>query len=321
MRLLKALLLVLALCGLGILGWSLLPPGGEVRVDIPAGVGASETARILEREGVIRSALFFKAAAKLSGADRSLKPGIFLFRKGMGVWRALGILREGRSERVRILVPEGFMASQIALRLEEAGVTGERPFLDYVRENNLEGFLFPTTYFFSRGMDAGAVAHHMHAEFSRYVEPEFASLPQERFTLAQAVALASIVQREAMRSSEMPTIAGVYLNRLSRRMRLEADPTVQYALGSEKGVWKIRLTRYDLKTYSRYNTYLNFGLPPGPICSPGLEALRSVLRPARTDALYFVADNTGTHVFSRTIEEHNRARERIKRALRPSPGR
>ena len=295
-----------------------MPLGPELRVDIPAGVGASETARILKREGVIGSVLLFKAAAKLSGADRSLKPGTYRFRKGMGARRALGIIRAGRIEHVRILIPEGFMASQIALRLGEAGVADAQPFLAYVRENNLEGFLFPATYFFSRGMDAAAVAHHMHAEFTRYAEPEFESVRQERFTLAQVVTLASIVQREALVASEMPVIAAVYLNRLSRRMRLEADPTVQYALGAEKGVWKKRLTRSDLKTYSRYNTYQNFGLPPGAICSPGLDALRSVLHPGSTDTLYFVADNTGTHIFSRTIEEHNRARERVKRAARAS---
>ena len=290
-------------------------------MDIPAGVGAAETARILKREGVIGSILLFKAAAKLSAVDRSLKPGIYHFRKGMGAWRALEIIRAGRSEHVRVLIPEGFMASQIALRLEEAGVTRAEPFLEYVRENNLEGFLYPATYFFSRGMEAKAVAHHMHEEFTRFARPEFASVRQERFTLAQVVALASIVQREAMVSSEMPLIAAVYLNRLSRRMRLEADPTVQYALGSEKGAWKKRLTRSDLKAHSRFNTYQNFGLPPGAICSPGLDALRSVLHPGSTDALYFVADNTGTHIFSRTIEEHNRARERVKRAARATPGR
>jgi len=299
---------------------SLLPQGSEVRVEIPDGAGASETARQLKREGVIPSTFLFKALAKATGSEHALKPGSYVLRRRMGTRKALRWIREGRSEQVKVVIPEGFMAAQIANRLQEAGVSDARGFMDYVRENNLEGYLFPASYFFRRGLTGEEVAHQMHVNSRRFVEPEFDKAGQRRFTLAQLLTLASIVQREAHLQSEMPMIAAVYINRLDRRMRLEADPTVQYALGKDSGEWKKGLTRADLRIASKYNMYQYFGLPPGPICSPGLDAVRAVLYPAQTDTLFFVADRTGGHVFSRTLDEHTNARNRIKRALRRPQG-
>ncbi|MBI5243865.1 MAG: endolytic transglycosylase MltG [Elusimicrobia bacterium] len=293
----------------------LLPAGPDVRVEVPAGAGASETARLLKAAGVIPSAFIFKALAKATGSDHKLKPGLYVLRRRMGTLEALRWIREGRSEQVKIVIPEGFMARQIADRLQEAGVADSAAFMDYVRSNNMEGYLFPASYFFHRGLPAEEIAHHMHVNFRRFIEPEVAKAGQQRFTLAQAVTLASIVQREARLQSEMPMIAAVYINRLDKRMRLEADPTVQYALGKDSGEWKKALTRADLGLLSKYNTYQYFGLPPGPICSPGLDAVRAVLFPAQTDALYFVADRAGGHIFSRTLDEHINARNRIKRAF------
>ncbi|MFA6028728.1 MAG: endolytic transglycosylase MltG [Elusimicrobiota bacterium] len=306
--------LVLGLCSA--LAWLALRPGGEARrLEIPPGTGAYGAAAILAREGVCPD-WAFRAAAKLTGADRRLKPGVYLLRKGMGAFPALLVIREGRSERARIVVPEGFMAAQIAARLEENGVCKAADFMEYVRANNLEGYLFPTTYFFDRGTPAVDVAHHMHDAFRAAMEPVFSASPQRRFTLSQALTLAAIVQREAKLSAEMPTIAAVYVNRLDRRMRLQADPTVQYALGRDTGEWPKALRRSDLRMLSKYNTYEYFGLPPGPICSPGVEALKAALEPARTDATYFVADDKGGHIFSRTNEEHLQARAKVKRERR-----
>ncbi|MFA6093278.1 MAG: endolytic transglycosylase MltG [Elusimicrobiota bacterium] len=313
----KIFLAALALCAAFLLK-PVLFPGPELRVEIPEGSGASSTAALLAREQVISSPLAFKILAKVSGSEHRLIPGVYLLKKGMGSFESLRRIREGRSERAKIVIPEGFMAAQIALRLEASGVCPAQDFLKYVRANNLEGYLFPATYSLDQGLDAQEAAHRMHERFRRAVEPEFSSSPQKRFTLAQALALASIVQREARRSSEMPMIAAVYINRLNRRMRLQADPTVQYALGRESGEWKKELSRADLKLFSKYNTYEYYGLPPGPICSPGLEAFQAVLSPAQTDAIYFVADNAGGHIFSRTNEEHSAARIRIRRETRRS---
>ena len=310
-----ALAVLAAALACGALAWNM--PGSErVRVDIPSGLRARDTAALLRREGVLRSALEFRILAKLTGKDRSLKPGEYLFRKPTPSFKVLNALYLGMTERIRVVIPEGFMAKQIADRLDASGVTDSADFMAYVDANNLEGFLFPTTYFFSKGMSAEKVAHHMHDEFDRQVAPHFAPVQSKRFTLGQVTTLASIVQREAAVVGEMPMIAAVYSNRLRDRMRLEADPTVQYALGRDTGRWEQNLRYKHLEVYSKYNTYVHFGLPPGPICSPGLDAVRAVLNPAKTDAIYFVADNTGHHAFSRTLEEHNRARDRAKKERR-----
>ncbi|MFA5140933.1 MAG: endolytic transglycosylase MltG [Elusimicrobiota bacterium] len=300
--------------------WLSRPGAAKVQVVIPPGLSARETAALLKREGVIPSVTLFKLAAKLSGKERRLKPGAYLLRKPTPVWQVLSTLYRGDQEQVRVVVPEGFMAKQIADRLESLGVTDSDDFMEYVRANNLEGYLFPTTYFFSRSLAADKVAHHMLDEFRRSVEPEFAALPQKRFDLTQAVTLASIVQREAAVIDEMPMVAAVYCNRLSKRMRLEADPTVQYAYGADTGKWEQKLRFKHLEIVSKYNTYLHYGLPPGPICSPGVDAIRAVLRPAQSDAIYFVADNTGRHTFSRTWAEHSAANERAKEERRRLKG-
>jgi UPF0755 protein len=291
-------------------------PGGEVHVELPSGGSASQATRILADAGVVRWGPAFRIYLKLTRSDRSLKPGRYLFHRGDRFSVIVRRLRAGDVEVVRVVIPEGFMARQIADRLEAAGVTGSAQFMEYVRRNNLEGFLFPSTYFFGRNLSAEQAAHNMHEEFRRRVEPEFQRAGQDRFNLAQVVTLASIVQREARILQEMPMIAAVYSNRLKKRMRLEADPTVQYALGKDTGQWKKGITYKDLDTQSPYNTYANFGLPPGPICSPGLDAVRAALKPAEADVIFFVADDSGGHVFTRTLEEHVAAKQRIKRERR-----
>lgn len=312
--LLRALVLPGLLLG-GLVLW-LAGGGEEIRVQIPNGLSASETAALLKRERVIRSVLVFKAVGKVTGMDRALKPGEYVLRRGMSEPSALYRLYRGAVESVRVVIPEGFMAKQIADRLEAAGVTDSGAFMAYVKRNDLEGFLFPTTYFFHKGLPAEKVAEHMVEEFRRHVQPVFDAAGQKRFTLKQIVTLASIVQREARVIDEMPTIASVYSNRLARKMRLEADPTVQYAMGRETGEWFKGLRYKHLDNRSRYNTYLYSGLPPGPICSPGLDAVKAALRPAETSFLYFVADNSGRHIFSLTYADHNRARARVKEEAR-----
>lgn len=293
--------------------WWLRPGSAEVRVSIPQGLTASETGRLLKREGVIHSVTLFKLFVRLSGKERSLKPGEYVFRKPISSPQALLQLYRGNPENIKVVVPEGFMAKQIADRLEASGITESAAFMTYVRSKSLEGFLFPTTYHFSKGLPHDKVAQHMVQEFRRSVEPAFKKADQKRFTLKQLVTLASIVQREAAVIDEMPMIAAVYLNRLDIRKKLEADPTVQYAMGRDTGHWFKNLRHKHLKISSPYNTYRNYGLPPGPICSPGLDAMKAVLSPARTKAIYFVADNTGRHTFSRTLAEHLKATEKAKR--------
>lgn len=302
----------LAIAGIGI-GWWTTPGSRRVQIEVPAGATAAETAKLLEREGVIRSSLAFRLVAKLSGLDRSLKPGVYVLPKPISSLQAVKILSDGLIVPTKVVIPEGFMAKQIADRLEAEGVIADAgEFMKYVRANDLEGFLFPTTYHFAPGLPSEAVAEHMLAEFQRRIVPAFEAAKQNRFTLRQVVTLASIVQREARVEDEMPQIASVYSNRLRKRMRLEADPTVQYAMGKDTGEWFKGLRFKHLDIHSPYNTYLFYGLPKGPICSPGEKAVLASIAPEATEKVYFVADIDGRHIFSETFAQHQKAIERVK---------
>ena len=288
-------------------------PGDPIEVVIPPGLSATQTAELLEEKGVVRLGAVFRLAAKLSGLDRKLKPGTYSLRQGMSVPAAMKALAGGVNTDVKVAIPEGFSARQIAERLEAAGVCRAQELIDHAAARKLEGYLFPATYFFAPGSGAEKAAARMRAEFDRQIVPLYEQAnPKPKLTLHQALTLASIVQREAAELDEAPMIAAVYLNRMRKRMRLEADPTVQYALG----YWKKGLTYKDLKDPSPYNTYQQWGLPPGPICSPGIAAFKAVLNPAQTDAIFFVADATGRHVFSSTIDEHLRAKKDFKQKQR-----
>lgn len=310
----KVFLLALSLAAGAFLFLFFVGKGGTpVEIVIPPGLSAVQTADLLEEKDVIVSAFLFQAAAKVSGYDRKLKPGTYLMRRGTPVYQALKVLKLGANNEVKVSIPEGFAAYQIADRLQANGVCSADEFLKYVQANRLEGYLFPTTYQMEPASGAEKAARRMHQEFKRQVEPEYEKAdPKPNLSLHQVVTLASIVEREAVLPEEKPMIAAVYLNRLRKRKMLEADPTVQYALG----YWKKGITLKDLKNPSPYNTYNHFGLPPGAICSPGLESLRGVLKPAKIDAIYFVADTRGGHRFSVTLEEHNKAKQTFKKDLK-----
>lgn len=290
-----------------------LRPGERRRVEIPEGLSARRTAELLREKGVIRSAFLYRAYLKAAGSDRALKPGPYDLRANEPFPSLTRKLTLGQTADVRVVIPEGFMAKQIAERLESAGVAKAEEVMRLVRDRRLEGRLFPSTYSMPLGFGAERALRMMNEEFERQIVAAYrAASPRPALSLEDALILASIVEREAVLPAERPMIAAVYLNRLKKRMRLQADPTTQYALG----YWKKGLTRADLRDPSPFNTYMHRGLPPAPICSPGLGSFLAVLKPASTSALYFVADTTGGHVFSETNEEHSNARRRYKRELR-----
>lgn len=314
MRATAKLSAVAALGIAGFLGWWFFIPGSPVEVTLPAGVSAARAAALLKNSGVVFSARIFRVAARWGGSDRKLRPGTYTLRRHMPLPALLSELESGAdSLGIKTPIPEGFSTWQIAERLEASGVCKADDFKRYAGANRLEGYLFPTTYYFDANMPAEKVAERLRAEFDKRIPPEFdKTSPKPNLSLHQAMTLASIVEREAVLSQEKPMIAAVYLNRMRIRMRLEADPTVQYALG----VWKKGLNIADLRNPSPYNTYVHYGLPPGPICSFGVDSFRAALRPARTDAIFFVADSTGGHVFSSTLQEHLKAKQAFKRSLR-----
>ena len=221
---------------------------------------------------------------------------------------------------------------QIADRLDATGVAARDEFLRAANDpvivpgvellgepppTTLEGYLFPDTYEVRQRVSGPEAAELMLRMFGKRVGDELRSNPELNLSPHQILTLASIVEREAQQSAERPIIASVYLNRLTRGLPLQADPTVQYAVATHDGAlaasynyWKTGLTSQDLEIESPYNTYLHPGLPPAPICNPGEAAIKAVLQPARTDYLYFVAknDGSGAHLFASTLEEHERNR-------------
>lgn len=283
-----------------------------VRVVVPRGASVRAVAESLEARGVVRSATLFRVYAVWSERDRAVKPGTYVLRPGATYGELVDALVTGRGIVRTITVIEGWELRQIAPQLArtlgvprdsvDAAVrdTALRARLD-IPTPTLEGYLFPATYTFAEGTTAREAVGEMVARFERAWRPEWdARLQTLALRRHDAVTLASIVEREAVRPEERPVIAAVYYNRLRKGMRLEADPTVQYALGRHT----TRVLYRDLKVQSPYNTYRRTGLPPGPIGSPGSPSLAAAVSPANVPYLYFVAHPDGHHEFRTTYAEH-----------------
>ncbi len=290
--------------------------GPLVVVKIEPGQSGTSVARMLKEKGIIRSETFFKFLLRITSSSRDLKAGRFDLRQNTSSFEVINCIKSGKCthyEKVTFL--EGWRSEEIAEVLAEKGITDAREFLDIVREKDLEGYLFPSTYLFAENTPAQKVVDEMLAQYRKNIAPLFRKYKTD-LTEKQVLTVASIVEREAVVHDERPKIAAVYLNRYRIGKRLEADPTVQYALGfnlKENRYWKKGLTYKDLRVSSPYNTYRNAGLPPGPICNPSRESVLGVLNPEQNfEALYFVADNTGRHVFSKTFDEHRRNIRRIR---------
>jgi UPF0755 protein len=305
-----------------------------VSIEVAPGEGAGDIAKRLEEAGVIRSARLFRILVSLMGVEDEMVAGNYEFDRDMPTLQVIGRLQRGITMPLMVTVPEGLRSEEVAQLMERQGIvsaddfrralaSGEYDF-GFLAERppgaGLEGYLFPATYGFSRGVTAEEVVRRMLTAFDEQVTPELRQAAQAAgLTLHEAVTLASIVEREAVKPEERPLIASVFLNRLRLGMPLEADPTVQYALANDPGnverfgFWKQGLTVEDLGVDSPYNTYVNGGLPPGPICNPGLASLEAVAHPAQTNYLYFVAREDGSHVFAETLEEHLRNVEEYQR--------
>lgn len=291
---------------------------------VKKGESTKSIAERLEKEKIIRSGWFFSSLAQLKGVENELKAGEYELRADMRPSEILTRLQQGVSRGKRIVIPEGWRATQVADLLEKEGIAPRQAFLDAVARAAVdtsygkppgtpaEGYLFPDTYVFPADITPEQAVALMLRNFDRRVEPPMVQKARERGqSFHQALTIASIVEREAIVASERPLIASVYYNRLKAGMPLQADPTVQYAVASAAakptgadGYWKKDLTKEDLDSGSLYNTYRRSGLPPGPIANPGLPSIRAALEPAESEFLFFMARPDGSHVFSRTFEEH-----------------
>jgi UPF0755 protein len=318
----RRVVLIVALAVAGLTGYVTRvfarPSGAAVRVIIPEASTFRAAADSLERAGIVDWPRVFSVYARISGTDRELKPGTYLFRPNTP-WRdVLTALTGGKGLVRSVTIPEGFSVAQItpvlATALEVPAESVSAAMRDTALINRLdvptrtlEGYLFPDTYAFPEG----TTARRAIIEMTRRFEREWAGEPEwdQRLlalgrTRHEIVTMASIVEEEAKLAHERPVIAAVYYNRLRIGMPLQADPTVQYARGRHRE----RVTYRDLTIDSPYNTYRYPGLPPGPISSPGGASLRAALFPANVRYRYFVAFPDGHHEFRTTLQEHNAAR-------------
>ncbi len=295
--------------------FSPLTPKHPVSLSIPPGSSFSSVAEKLRDEGVVRNALALKLLARWNGQAGKIQAGDYRFSDPATPEEVLNRLTAGDVEKVSLTIPEGFTLAQIIERISEKGfgdhdklmhLAYDRDFIKSLKidATSLEGYLFPETYLFAPGIGEEALLRMMVAQFRSHLDPQLQKKAQTLgLTLHQWVTLASIIEKETGIVEEMPLISSVFHNRLKRRIPLQTDPTVIYGIKNFDG----NLTRKHLETPSPYNTYLNRGLPPGPIASPGLAALKAAVNPAQTKYLYFVATGDGGHRFSKTLKEHNAA--------------
>uniref|UniRef100_A0A7V3PTE1 Endolytic murein transglycosylase n=1 Tax=candidate division WOR-3 bacterium TaxID=2052148 RepID=A0A7V3PTE1_UNCW3 len=298
-----------------------LPPdytGPKKEVLIKPGMSVMEVATVLKEKNIVNSVTIFRLLAWFYNYDRRIQPGRYRFVPNSDPKLVLRMLAREIPAFLFITIPEGATRQQIARILHENGICDQDSFLnasadpELLRSLNIpfptaEGYLFPETYEFQTGTDAPTLVKRLVHQFRSTYQTLKRDAPTS-LTESQVVILASIVEKEAKIPEEFPIIAGVFLNRLHRGIPLQSCATVQYILPEHKE----RLSLDDLKTQSPYNTYLHPGLPPGPICNPGRTALRAVLFPTRHDYLFFVAKGNGSHIFSKTPQEHESATKRLK---------
>jgi UPF0755 protein len=285
-------------------------------------VGVTAVARHLEAEGAVRSAWMATVVATLRGSARRLKAGEYEFPQGASTIDVVRMVESGRVRQHPVLHPEGATVRELATVLEAARlaraddvirVANDPVFLaaQNIDGPSVEGYLFPDTYQFVRGLKVEEILGRMVQRMRTKLTPEILARADARgLGVHQLLTMASIIEREAAVPEERRLIAAVFWNRLQLAMPLQADPTVQYALGKERRT----LTRADLATDHPFNTYRNTGLPPGPIASPGISSIEAALDPAPVKYLYFVAISADgrRHQFSTTVEEHNTAVARYR---------
>ena len=298
----------------------------RVFVDIPHGTSRWQIARILRGSDVIRSPVAFTIFSEWH-FRKPLQAGEYLFDRPVNSREVFWKISRGQIFVHILTVPEGWTMYDIAAETARRGICGRSEFLLAARNTSLitdlapgartlEGFLFPSTYEFTRRTSCEQIAQTMTQHFRTVWEKELAAVGKapEGSTAAQTVTMASLVERETPNPDERPLVAGVFYNRLRLGFPLQCDPTVQYAL-QLAGRPEQNVRPQDLHVDSAYNTYEHRGLPPGPIANPGEASIRAALVPSQTDYLYFVANDRGGHSFSRTLAEHNRNVARLRRLL------
>jgi UPF0755 protein len=296
--------------------------GPKLPVQVPPGASFAQIADSLHERGIIGQTTFFRIYARLTGSDSKVRPGTYGFKRGEAWKSILADLREGRVMTAKLVIPEGRSTPNIAARMAEITGVDSATILDRLLSDSapkiygvpgptLEGYLYPATYEFPLNVAVDTVIARSVGAYRRiWTAARKARADSMKMSEREVITLAAIVEKEAKKRDEMPTIASVYHNRLKIGMPLQADPTVQYALGAHRE----RLLYSDIRKVEKnpYNTYEIKGLPPGPVGSPSDKAIDATLYPAATKYLYFVARKDGTHVFTNSLTEHNRAKKMVR---------
>ena len=309
-------MIIFLVCALTVSAYQLNKPPAfmqETRFHVERGQSLGQIAYKLKQANLIKNEDFFKLIA-YALKDRHIKPGLYNINKDMTTLNIFLKLVLGDIITQRVTIPEGFNLYQIAQRLERLNVTPSDRFLSYafnvsflrsigIDSRSAEGYLFPDTYVFPESSDAQEIISIMHKRMQGVLKTELAAAASNRFSSHEILTLASLIEKEAAVPSERRLIAGVFHNRLAQNWRLDCDPTVRYAAKN----FDKPITRSQLDSDSPFNTYRHRGLPPTPICSPGRESIAAALNPERTEYMFFVSRNDRSHVFSRTLAEHNQA--------------
>ena len=274
-----------------------------VNVVIPKGANTTVVAKELKAAGVISHELLFRLATRLNSADKALKAGEYQFMPKVSVLQAMEKIARGEVFYRKITIPEGLTTGQIMYMIANyPGLSGE---VDIVVR---EGELLPETYSFELGAPRSSIILQAKSAMEKVKqviwENRAEGLPYKNIN--EMMTMASIIEKEPAVAEERALVASVFINRLAKKMRLQTDPTVIYALTEGEFELKRALKKSDLNVDSPYNTYRRYGLPPAPICNPGVAAMEAAVHPAKTDYLYFVASGNGGHNFAKSLNEHNR---------------
>lgn len=310
------------LISIGLFYWFILIPPSNLEdtkiIFIKKGTSLKKISSLLEKEGIVRNGDFFTLMTIILGKKSKIKAGEYELKTGLFPWQVLETFLKGQVKQHLITIPEGYTIGQIAKLLGELNIVDQNEFLKKAHSetlissldlsnlaaSSLEGFLFPDTYHFIKGMEPEEVIRIMVNQFKKVFYDELKKVKDNlKISEREIIILASIIEKETPLTEEKPLISAVFYNRLRKNIPLQSDPTVIYGIKNFNG----NLTKEDLIRPSPYNTYIKTGLPPTPICNPGRESIRAALLPADVPYLYFVSRNDGSHYFSSNLEEHNKA--------------
>ncbi len=331
LKMIKRFLLLAAILILFLTSWFVFEflstpksPPEKILYEIERGEGAKSLAEHLKEKGILQKKMTFLIGHSLFYSQKTIKAGEYVFDLPLSIQKILHIITNGEILLHAATIPEGLTRMEIADHLESLDFSERQAFMKASEDTtaisvidsearDLEGYLFPETYFFSKGVTTEKIVRSMTTQFKDTFSEEWTRRSDEiGLTIREIVILASLIEKETSLPDERPLVSAVFHNRLKKQMKLDCDPTIIYAL-KQDGQFKDRLRTKDLRLDSPYNTYLYRGLPPGPIANPGKDSIAAALYPADKDFLFFVSKNDGSHHFSRSFREHQNAVNKFQR--------